>query len=100
MSGIGRLRLIAYLEGLSLLLLLFVAVPIKYFTGDPTMVSALGPVHGAFVLLYLVNCFSTAVEYNWKFREVTGRLVLACMVPFGTMYMDRRVLLPLYRSVK
>ncbi|RYY55809.1 MAG: DUF3817 domain-containing protein [Chitinophagaceae bacterium] len=99
-SGIGRLRLLALLEGLSLLLLIFVAVPMKYVAGDRTLVTVLGPVHGALVLLYLFNCFSTAVEYSWKFRQVTGRLLLACLLPFGTMYMDRIVLRPLYLAGK
>ena len=99
-TGIGRLRLIALLEGSSLLLLLFVAVPLKSVYDDPSLVTALGPVHGAFVLLYLINCFGAAVEYNWQFRRTTGRLVLACMIPFGTFYMDRKIFLPLYRLRK
>ena len=45
-------RLVAFLEGMSYLLLLFVAVPIKYQMGDPTYVQMLGMPHGLFFMDY------------------------------------------------
>ena len=95
-SGIGRLRVIAFFEGLSLILLLFVAMPLKYVMGNPSLVSGLGPVHGALVLLYLINTFSAAVEYRWQFTRTTWKIIVACLVPFGTFYIDRRIFRPLY----
>ena len=95
-SGIGRLRIIAFFEGLSLILLLFVAVPVKYILGDRSFVAGLGPVHGALVLLYLINTFSAAVEYRWQFTQTTWKVIVACLVPFGTFYIDRRIFRPLY----
>ena len=95
-SGIGRLRIIAFLEGLSLILLLFVAVPVKYVLGDKFLVTGIGPVHGALVLLYLINTFSAAVEYRWRFTHTTWKIIVACLVPFGTFYVDRKIFKPLY----
>lgn len=57
-----RLRLLAFLEGVSLLLLVFVAVPIKYFRNDPAMVKAIGPIHGAFFLLFVFSTLKVGVE--------------------------------------
>jgi integral membrane protein len=95
-SGIGRLRIIAFFEGLSLILLLFVAMPLKYVIGNPSLVIRLGPVHGAFVLLYLINTFSASVEYRWQFTRTTWKIILACLIPFGTFYIDRKIFRPLY----
>ena len=95
-TGIGRLRLAAFAEGFSLLVLLFIAVPVKYITGEPMLVSGIGPIHGALVLLYLFNAFSSAVEYRWKFSRVTWKIIVACLVPFGTFYVDHTYLRPLF----
>ncbi|WP_276484005.1 DUF3817 domain-containing protein [Paraflavitalea pollutisoli] len=91
-SSVGRLRLIGYLEGISLLVLLFVAVPMKYVQQDPSLTRLLGPIHGALFLLFLFNALSVGVEQQWKFRQTTWKVILACFIPFGTFYIDRKLL--------
>ncbi|WP_242695790.1 DUF3817 domain-containing protein [Desertivirga brevis] len=91
-TATGRLRLIGYLEGCSLLILLFVGVPMKHWADNPSIVKIAGPVHGALFLWYIFNTLSVAVEHHWKFREVTWKVLVACMIPFGTFYVDRRIL--------
>jgi integral membrane protein len=91
-TKIGRLRIVSFLEGISLLVLVFIAVPMKYGWDDPTWVKAIGPVHGALFLLFIVNTISVGVEYRWKFRDTTWKVLLACVVPFGTFYVDRKIL--------
>jgi integral membrane protein len=91
-TSIGRLRLVGLLEGLSLLALIFVAVPLKYFAHDPTLVKAIGPVHGALFLWFIVNTLSVGVEKKWRFQETTWKVLLACVVPFGTFYVDKQIL--------
>lgn len=91
-TRIGRLRLIGYLEGTSLLLLVFVAVPLKYFGHSPALVEALGPLHGILFLLFIFNTLSTGVELGWRFRRTTWKVILSCLIPFGTFYMDRKIL--------
>jgi integral membrane protein len=88
----GRLRIIGYLEGISLLALLFVAVPLKYYFGSPNLTKALGPIHGAIFLLFVFNTLSVGVEQNWKFRTTTWKVILACFIPFGTFYIDYTIL--------
>lgn len=88
----GRLRIIGLLEGISLLLLVFIAVPIKYIWHDPVLVKAMGPVHGALFLLFVFNALSVGVEQQWKFRETTYKVLLACIIPFGTFYIDHTLL--------
>jgi len=91
-TGIGRLRIIAILEGISLLTLVFIAAPMKHMMDNPAFVKVMGPVHGALFLLFLFNTLSVGVEQNWKFKETTWKVLLACMIPFGTFYIDWKIL--------
>ena len=91
-TKLGRLRIIAFLEGVSLLLLVFIAVPMKYFFHNPAGSEIVGPIHGALFLLFVFNTLSVGVEQQWKFRTITWKVLLACIVPFGTFYIDRKIL--------
>ena len=71
---------------------MFVAVPMKYWRHDPTLVRALGPIHGMLFLLFVLNALRVGVEQGWTFRETTWRVLMACVVPFGTFYIDRTIL--------
>jgi len=95
-TKVGRLRLIAILEGISLLILVFVAVPLKYYFNNPEISKIMGPVHGALFLLFVFNTLSVGVEQNWKFRTTTWKVLLACIVPFGTFYIDKVILRKLH----
>ncbi|MBK1442138.1 DUF3817 domain-containing protein [Parapedobacter sp. ISTM3] len=91
-TQVGRLRLIGYLEGASLLILVFIAVPLKYWADVPELSRMMGPTHGALFLLFVFNTLSVGIEQKWKFSETTWKVLLACLVPFGTFYIDRKVL--------
>tara|TARA_Y100000385_G_scaffold199686_1_gene206813 strand:+ start:757 stop:1032 length:276 start_codon:yes stop_codon:yes gene_type:complete len=84
---IKTLRLISYLEGISYILLIFIAVPIKYYANDPYLVKLLGMPHGllfvAFVILSLLN----SKKYNWSFIK-TVIILISSIIPFGTFYVD------------
>lgn len=75
-----------------MLVLLFVAVPMKYYFNNPSLSKALGPIHGAIFLLFLFNTLSVGIEQNWKFRTETWKIILACFIPFGTFYIDIKIL--------
>ena len=96
LTSTGRLRLITLLEGLSLLLLLFVAVPLKYYGDDPSWVKAIGPVHGVLFVLFVFMALHFAVKESWSFWDTITRVFLASFVPFGTFVVDHRVLRPVY----
>ncbi|MCI3936102.1 DUF3817 domain-containing protein [Chryseobacterium aahli] len=94
-TKIGRLRIIAILEGISLLTLVFIAIPMKYGFDNPAFVKMMGPIHGSLFLLFLFNTLSVGVEQNWKFKETTWKVLLACIIPFGTFYIDKKILIKL-----
>ena len=90
-TNIGRLRIIGFLEGISLLVLIIIAVPLKYIGHDPSVVKTMGPIHGALFLLFIVNAVSVGVAQKWQLKT-TSKVLLACIIPFGTFYIDRKIL--------
>ena len=84
-------RIIALLEGLSYILLLFVAVPLKYSLGDPTYVKLLGMPHGILFVAYLGFAFYFKQEHNWSMKTL-AIVLLASVLPFGTFYVDKKYL--------
>lgn len=91
-TSIGRLRLYGFLEGVSLLVLVLIAVPLKYYFDNPSWVKSIGPVHGALFLLFVFNALRVGVEEHWKFKETTWKVIVACFIPFGTFYLDHKLL--------
>jgi integral membrane protein len=91
-TSVGRLRLFGLLEGLSLLVLVFVAMPLKYFANDPSLVKSVGPVHGGLFVLFVIFAVKMAMEQQWKFKETAWMLFLSSFIPFGTFYIDYTVL--------
>lgn len=84
-------RIISFLEGTSFLLLLFIAVPIKYFQGDASYVKMLGMPHGILFMLYFVLAIVLKKEMNWSYK-ILGIVLVASVIPFGTFYIDKKYL--------
>lgn len=95
-NPIGRLRILGFIEGITLLALVLVAVPMKYIANNGSLVQTLGPIHGAAFLLFLIAALSVGVSEKWSFTRITWKLILACFIPFGTFYIDHYILKPLY----
>lgn len=93
-TTIGRLRLVGFLEGVSFLLLLGVAMPLKYFAGQPEAVRVVGMAHGILFLLYLWATVLAALEYKWSWSR-SLLVALASLLPFGPFYADTKWLKPL-----
>lgn len=91
-TTIGRLRLFAFIEGISLLVLVFIAVPLKYYFDNPSLVKSIGPIHGALFVFFAFNTLRVGIEQQWKFNETTWKVLVACFVPFGTFYIDHKIL--------
>lgn len=83
----GQLRLVAFLEGLSLVLLLFVAMPLKYMADMPAMVRIVGMGHGLLFIAYVVYVILAKAEFKWTIGKTLLALVLS-IVPFGTFWAD------------
>ena len=84
-------RIIALLEGLSYIFLLFVAVPVKYYLGDPSYVKLLGMPHGVLFVVYLGFAFYFKQEQNWSIK-ILAIVLLSSVLPFGTFYVDNKYL--------
>ena len=84
-------RIVSILEGVSYLLLLFIATPIKYILGNETFVKILGMPHGLLFICYIILAIMMKYELNWKSK--TFIIVLAAsIIPFGTFYIDKKYL--------
>ena len=88
---INTFRIIAFLEGLSYILLLFVAVPLKYLNNDPQYVKMLGMPHGLLFVGYIVLAVWLRPDFKWNTKDFIIVLV-ASLIPFGTFYVDRKYL--------
>ena len=86
---ISFFKLIAILEGVSYILLLFVAVPIKYLQGDPQYVKMLGMPHGVLFMAYLVLAFVVFKDLKWSNKTLVYVLI-ASVIPFATFYVERK----------
>jgi len=84
-------RIIAFLEGTSYILLLFIAVPLKYFGSDEKYVKLLGMPHGLLFVSYLILAFLIKAGEKWKNKDF-GIIILASILPFATFYVDRKYL--------
>jgi len=84
-------RVVSFLEGTSYLLLLFVAVPVKYWMNDPQYVKLLGMPHGLLFVSYIVLAFLLKSELNWGIKKL-GVVLIASILPFGTFYVDKKYL--------
>ena len=84
-------RLITLLEGLSYILLLFIAVPIKHFWGDESYVKILGMPHGLLFMQFLVLSLLLKDDYHWNRRDMLI-ICIASVIPFGTFYIDKKYL--------
>lgn len=84
----ARLRTVAFVEGLSFILLVFVAVPVKYMAGDPTAVRALGPIHGG---LFIWLAYAAFEVRGLRGKPLSWFLLIgvASLIPFGTFFWDR-----------
>jgi integral membrane protein len=85
---IRRLRFLAMLEAITLVVLSFVAVPLKHLAASPLAVSVMGPIHGLAFLLYVWTVANAASGGLLRAPEV-GRLLAAAMVPFGGFFSVR-----------
>ncbi len=82
------LRWIGLLEGTSYLLLLFVAMPLKYLFAKPFAVQVLGSAHGGLFVVYVLAAMLASRQLRWPLRRLATVLV-AAVLPFGPFVIDR-----------
>jgi integral membrane protein len=89
-SPVGRLRVIAFVEGVSYLVLLGIAMPLKYLAGMPGPVKVVGWAHGVLFVLYVLSAAEATLARRWGPARILG-LIVAAFVPFGTFVLDARL---------
>ena len=89
-TTMGIFRLVAIIEGISYLLLLFIAMPLKYLADRPEAVKYLGWAHGFLFVSYCVLLLKVWVQYRWSFKRVLLAFI-ASLLPFGTFVLDRNL---------
>lgn len=82
-------RKIALAEGVSFLVLLFIAMPLKYFADMPMAVSVVGMLHGVLFVVFIILAFEVKGSYKKNFGWFTKSFI-ASLVPFGTFIMDKQ----------
>lgn len=89
-EALGRFRVISAIEGLSYLLLVFIAMPIKYIGGNPYPVKVFGMIHGVLFIIFMISLFETKRKESWDTGFMFQLFVLS-LIPFGAIFIEKRV---------
>ncbi|RYY18714.1 MAG: DUF3817 domain-containing protein [Chitinophagaceae bacterium] len=89
-AKLDLLRKIGFAEGLSWLLLLVIAMPLKYLAGQPLAVKIVGWIHGFLFMAYILQLVRVQIAYRWSLKTFILGL-LASFLPFGTWVFDARL---------
>lgn len=84
------LRIVGFLEGISFLLLLFVAMPMKYMFDNASMIPTMGMAHGVLFLLFLVVLLVACHVKKWPLTIFLMGLA-ASVLPFGPFVFDAKL---------
>jgi integral membrane protein len=87
-TSVGRFRIVAFWEGISYLLLLFVAMPLKYGAGVDMAVRIVGMAHG---VLFLAYCVTLALAARRLGARWTLIALVISFVPGGTFWLEARL---------
>jgi integral membrane protein len=78
-------RKIAIAEGISFLVLLFIAMPLKYFANSPMAVTIIGGLHGVLFVIFVGLAWMVKKDFVWFVKAF-----IASLLPFGTLVMDKQ----------
>jgi integral membrane protein len=90
-TTLGRLRFIGFWEAVSFLVLLLVAMPLKYLADWPHAVRVVGMAHGILFMLYVWAAIQATLERNWAWKK-TAVVLAASLLPAGPFVVDAKVL--------
>ena len=79
---------IGFAEGISFIVLLFVAMPLKYFMGMPLPVRIMGMIHGVLFVGFAIMLLKAKLEYQWSVKKTLISFLLS-FIPFGTFFLER-----------
>ena len=88
MTELKKFRFINKIEGYSFLILLFIAMPLKYFAGIPMATKIVGMAHGLLVFAFIYQLIQASEEVSFSKKEAFI-LFVASLIPFGSFYNDK-----------
>ena len=89
-GALRRYRIMAWIVGVGLLVLVLVAMPLKYIGDNDTVVGIVGPIHGFLFMVYVVLTFDLARRAKWTFVRMV-LVMLAGTIPFLSFWVERKV---------
>ena len=89
-SSLTRFHWVSLAEGVSFLVLLLIAMPLKYLAGLPVFVSVVGMLHGLLFIAYCVLALELRGKLSWSVRR-TALILIAAVLPAGAFLADRSV---------
>jgi integral membrane protein len=84
-----RYRIMAFVTGVMLVLLVFVAIPLKYLAHHPGPVAVVGTAHGFLFMVYLVTAVDIGIRLRWPWLKL-GLVMLAGTIPFASFVAERQ----------
>jgi len=90
-SALQRFRVVAICEGISFLILLFIAMPLKYYADFPQAVLIVGWIHGALFIAYMLALLNVKLTYMWGLKKIL-LAIFASVIPFGPFIFDKNIL--------
>ncbi|MEU0151890.1 MULTISPECIES: DUF3817 domain-containing protein [Micromonospora] len=89
-GALTRYRVIAWIVGVALVVLVLIGMPLKYGFDNPTVVAVVGTAHGWLYMIYLALTFDLSRRVDWPLKRML-LVMLAGTVPFVSFYAERRV---------
>ncbi|MCK6650563.1 MAG: DUF3817 domain-containing protein [Bacteroidia bacterium] len=90
-SALKIFRMVALLEGISFILLVGIAMPLKYLYDMPTANKVIGMLHGMLFVAYVFYLYQVQLERKWDLKKITYAFI-ASLLPFGTFVLDAKIL--------
>jgi integral membrane protein len=87
-TALGRFRLISLIEGISYVVLLGIAMPLKYAAGYPAAVTVVGSIHGGLFVLFALALGAVAMKQRWPMRA-SALAMIAALLPLGAFVLER-----------
>jgi integral membrane protein len=87
-TTLEKFRLINFIEGISFILLIFVAMPLKYMMGIAVATKIMGMAHGVLFIIWIILLATAHDKYKFKVK-FTLLLFIASLIPFGTKFTDK-----------
>ena len=88
MSELLKFKFINKIEGISYIILLFVAMPLKYSFGYPIATKIMGSIHGVLVFAFIYQIIEAKKEAGFTLKETAFYSILS-LIPFGSFYTDK-----------